>query len=55
MAEIDIWKFFKRRGKITYCPLCASCTHNCKQSYKVLEVMCKKYNKRVVGFNRKDI
>lgn len=35
--------FLNHRNRITYNELCRKCTHNCKQSFRVLVIKCPKY------------
>ena len=45
------WSFFLRQVKvgnatcdrITYNDLCRSCTHSCKQSFRVVIILCPRY------------
>ena len=43
-AERDFY-IHAQMGRIVYHPMCHSCAHNCKQSYRVM-LSCKKYLRR---------
>lgn len=38
------WSFFlNHRNRIAYNALCRSCTHDCKQSFRAIVVLCARY------------
>lgn len=38
------WSFFlNHRNRITYNDLCRGCTHDCKQSFRAIVVLCPRY------------
>ena len=38
------WSFFlNHRNRIAYNALCRSCTHDCKQSFRAIVVLCPRY------------
>lgn len=38
------WSFFlNHRNRIAYNVLCRSCTHDCKQSFRAIVVLCPRY------------
>ena len=38
------WAFFlNERNRITYNTLCRGCTHDCKQSFRAVVVLCPRY------------
>lgn len=38
------WSFFlNHRNRITFNDLCRGCTHDCKQSFRAIVVLCPRY------------
>ena len=38
------WSFFlNHRNRITYNDLCRGCTHDCKQSFRTVIILCHRY------------
>ncbi|MDD3336339.1 MAG: hypothetical protein PHI98_12620 [Eubacteriales bacterium] len=38
------WSFFlNNRNRITYNRLCQRCSHNCKQSFRAIVIVCRRY------------
>ena len=38
------WSFFlNHRNRITYHDLCRGCTHDCKQSFRAVIILCHRY------------
>lgn len=49
---IDAWKFFRNKhDKITYYKQCRECIHTCKQSFRVKEMDCSRYESAVKNAN----
>lgn len=41
------WGFFRgSNGRRQYHPLCLTCTHACKQSFRVIVVECRRYQSK---------
>lgn len=42
--EMSYW--INSKGEIEYHKKCARCSHECKQSFRCLEIICPKYQRR---------
>lgn len=42
--EKRLWSYFlNQKGQIEYCELCNRCKNDCRQSFRISGILCKKF------------